>query len=358
MFDAKSLLEQLVTGAAKPAAQQAPGGGGGLADMFGQVLQGGGQAGGQGAAGLEGMLRNILSQSGGPAAASNAPAAAPGGSADSGLSLDDILGKLKDQAGQLGGGAGGNVLETLGKALSQATAGAKEGAGRIGEATGASEALGKAMGGRTPEDIMAQLKDLVAQNQLGAGAVLGGLGGMLLGTRTGRGVATGAVKLGALALIGGLAYKAYQNYEAGKPLISGATAGAHAAPSGSGFEPEAVTNDSAVLIIRTMIAAAAADGRIDENEKQQILSALGGSSGNQEAMAFVQNELKNPASPQTLASSVSSQSEALQVYTAARIAIEADSGAEQAFLANLAGALGIDAKLAAHIDATAKSQAA
>lgn len=372
MFDAKSLLEQLVNGAGKPAAQSTQGGGG-LADILGQVLQSGGQSGGQGSgglsdilgklgqagqgaggsAGLEGMLRNIMGGAGG---SGSTPTTGSGTSAAGGLGLDDILGKLKDQAGQLGGG-GGNLLETLSKALGQATEGVKEGAGRIGDATGARDALGKAMGGRSPDDILAQLKDLVAQNQLGAGAALGGLGGLLLGTQTGRGVAASAVKLGALALIGGLAYKAYQNYETGKPLISGATALAEA-PRGSGFEPEVVTNDSAVLIIRTMIAAAAADGRIDENEKRQILSALGDAGGNDEAKAFVQRELQSPASPTAIASSVRTQAEGLQVYTAARVAIETDSSAERAFLTDLASKLGIDAKLAAHIDATAKSQGA
>jgi uncharacterized membrane protein YebE (DUF533 family) len=373
MFDAKSLLEQLVTGAGKPAAQSTQGGGG-LADILGQVLQGGGQSGGQGAgglgdilgklgqagqgaggsAGLEGMLRNIMGGAGG---SGSAPTTGSGTGAAGGLGLDDILGKLKDQAGQLGGGGSGNLLETLSKALGQATEGVKEGAGRIGDATGARDALGKAMGGRSPDDILAKLKDLVAQNQLGAGAALGGLGGLLLGTQTGRGVAASAVKLGALALIGGLAYKAYQNYETGKPLITGASTLAEA-PRGSGFEPEAVTNDSAVLIIRTMIAAAAADGRIDENEKRQILSALGDAAGNDEAKAFVQREVQSPASPATIASGVRTQAEGLQVYAAARVAIETDSSAERAFLADLASKLGIDAKLAAHIDATAKSQGA
>jgi len=48
----------------------------------------------------------------------------------------------------------------------------------------------------------------------------------------------------------------------------------------------------------------------------------------------------------------------VQVYTAARIAIEADSSAEKNFLAGLAQRLNIDAKLAAHIDATARSAGA
>jgi uncharacterized membrane protein YebE (DUF533 family) len=367
MFDAKSLLEQIVTGATHQSAPGATGGGGGLADILGklggQAGQGGalgdilgklgqGAQGAGGAAALEGMLRNIMGGAGGtPGQAQAAPGAT--GTPAAGGGLDDLLGKLKEQAGQLGGGQGGNVLDTLGKVLGQATQGVKEGAGKLGEVTGAKDALG----GRTPEDLIAQVKDLIANNQLGAGAVLGGLGGLLLGTRTGRGIAGGALKLGALAMIGGLAYKAYDNYQSGKPLITGATSLAEA-PQGSGFEAGAVTNDRAVLIIRTMIAAAAADGRIDEREKQQILGALGDAPANDEARAFVQRELQNPAKPADLAATVRSKEEAVQIYTAARIAVEVDSAAETAFLTELAQNLGIDAKLAAHIDATAKSSGA
>jgi uncharacterized membrane protein YebE (DUF533 family) len=72
----------------------------------------------------------------------------------------------------------------------------------------------------------------------------------------------------------------------------------------------------------------------------------------------VQAELSNPASADDLAGAVTSQQTAVQVYTAARIAIESDSAAEQDFLATLADRLGIDNKLAAHIDATARSAAA
>ncbi len=63
---------------------------------------------------------------------------------------------------------------------------------------------------------MAKLKELIAQHQMGAAATAGGLGAVVLGTKTGRSAAMGAAKLGALALIGGLAYKAYQNYSAGQ----------------------------------------------------------------------------------------------------------------------------------------------
>jgi uncharacterized membrane protein YebE (DUF533 family) len=276
----------------------------------------------------------------------NATANQPGG-------LSDVLAKLQQQ--------GGSFADILGRVLGQATSGVREGASRIDEATGASryarDALSEATG-RTPEELMAQLKQLLANNQLGAGAALGGLGALILGTGAGRSLAGSAVKLGSLALIGGLAYKAYQNYQQDRPLLTGGQSQQQAllaAPEGSGFEPDAVTNESAALLVRAMIAAAAADGRIDEREQQKILGGLKQAGLADAAEQFLAREIKNPATVDDLANAVSSPAEGVQVYTAARIAVEPDTNEEHEFLAALAERLGIDEGLAAHIDAAARS---
>jgi uncharacterized membrane protein YebE (DUF533 family) len=341
MFDAKSLLEQIAGNTRQTAAPQSGAPGGGLADILGQFASAiqtpgnSGPTGGQGG-GLSDLLRNL---SGG------------------GANADQILAQVKEQAAKFGGPSGAQLVETLTKAFGQATEGVREGATRIDQATGARERVTQAAGA-TPEEMMAQVKDLIARNQLGAGAVLGGLGAILLGTKTGRGVATNAAKLGALALIGGLAYKAYQNYQTGKPLITGPENAAHEAPAGSGFEPAAISNDAAMLMIKAMIAAAAADGRIDDREYERILESAGGVSMSAEAKAFLESELRNPATARALASAVTSPEEALQVYTAARLAIDADNAYETRFLAELAGALGINSSLARQVDATTISTTA
>ena len=376
MFDARSLLEQLVRGAGQPqqAAQGQPGGLGGLGDILGQLGQAmgqqgrpaaGGQAGTQGGGlgGLEDILKNMLPG----ATETTRPGAAAGPAGSGGGGLGDILGRIQEglaKQGQQGGSAagqpGGGLMDILGQVLGQATQGVREGAGRIDSATGASghmrDALGKATG-KSPDDLLAQLKELIQNNQLGAGAVAGGLGSILLGTRTGRSIAMSAAKLGALALIGGLAYKALQNYQQGRPLITGPDGQLAEAPHGSGFEASAVTNDAAQLYIRGMIAAAAADGRIDEREQQKILGGLKQAGLDAAAEQFLAQELNNPASADTLVRSVGSEAEAVQLYTAARIAIDLDTAEEHEFLVSLAQGLGIDDKLASHIDAQARAAA-
>lgn len=387
MFDAKSILEALVNGAAPRQPQQAAGGGG-LGDILAQLAkaaQGGGtpaapaphaQQADSGLGGLSDLLGKLLPQQGSAPSAHAAPAESglgglgdllgklqqqAGGAASAGAGgLGDLLGKLQQQASGAANNAGlggGNIMDILTKVLGQATEGAREGAGKIGAATGASDALGKAMGGMSGDDILNKLKELAGQNQFGAGAAAGGLGAVVLGTQAGRNLAASAAKLGALALIGGLAYKALLNYQNGQPLITGAHSVTQPAPQGSGFEPAAVTNDAATLYIRAMIAAAAADGRIDQAEMANIMGGLkqGGLEANAEE--FLAGEFNAPASIDDLASGCQSAEQAVQVYTAARLAISPDSQAEAAFLAALAERLGVDAKLAAHIDSATRNAA-
>ena len=192
------------------------------------------------------------------------------------------------------------------------------------------------------------------KNNPGAAAALAGaLGALVLGTRTGRSVATDAAKLGGLVLIGGLAYKAYQNHQAGKPVLGGEASAPSAAPSGSGFEAAGQSNEHAMLYLRAMIAAAASDGVISNSERDRIMSGLGQAGLDPSASDFLESEFRHPASVAELAAGAGSPEIAAQVYAAARVAIEPHSEAERQFLRDLASALDLDADLVAHIDAGA-----
>lgn len=349
MLDAKSLLEALMRGAEPAQAKAVPqSSSGGLGDLLSELGKATGQGGGAGG-GLADILGNLQKQLG----AGSASNAAPGGGQQGG-GLGDILGELQKQLG--GASKGGGLLDVLGQVLGQATSGVKEGAGKLDEMTGASKVARDALGqatGKSPEDLLAQLQELIRTNQLGAGAALGGLGALVLGTRAGRSLAGSAARLGALALIGGLAYKAYQNYSQGKPVLGGDPQSLAAAPTGSGFEPQAISNDAALNYIRAMIAAAAADGRIDETESRKILGSLAQAGLDDAAHSFLRRELERPASIEELTGAVRSEAEAVQLFTAARLAVDAKATEEAEFLNELARRLGLDAGLVAHIDAEA-----
>lgn len=264
--------------------------------------------------------------------------------------LGGMLGGLAEQV-QRSGGLGG----LAGQIMTQATQGVGDAARQTGVQQGANDALGKVTGGRTPDQLIEQAKGLFSSNPALATAVLGGLGALVFGTSTGRSVAGSAAKLGGLALIGGLAYKAYQNYQAGKPLLDSRQQEVLPAPAGTGFEPQAASEATALVFIRAMIAAAAADGHIDTEERSTILGGLKEAGLDREAHDWLAKEMANPASIDALVEAAESPELAAQIYTAARIAINPETAPEKDFLAGLAGSLGLDAELVANIDAAASA---
>lgn len=251
----------------------------------------------------------------------------------------------------------GQAGSMVGSVFGQATAGVKQAAGEIDARTGASnkasEILTQATG-KSPTDFLAQAKELAARNQLATGAALGGLAAILLGTGTGRAITGSAARIGGLALIGGLAYKALQNYQAGKPLLDLASAA-----NELGGQPPALPAPNeqthALRLVRAMIAAASADGIVDDRERAAITGNLKAAGLDAEAGNFIAAEFANPADITTLTAGISSPDEAAQVYAAARLAIDPDHKDEQDFLAALAASLKLEPGLVAHIDAAASS---
>ncbi|CAN7544828.1 DUF533 domain-containing protein [Bosea sp. LjRoot90] len=274
-----------------------------------------------------------------------------GGQASGGLG--GVLGNLAQQVQQAGGPGG--LTGMAGQIFGQATQGVQDAARNTGLQQGATDIVGQFSGGKTPEQLIEQAKGMLGGNQLAAGAVLGGLGALIFGTSAGRSLAGSAAKVGGLALIGGLAYKAFQNYQAGKPLLGADQQAVLPPPSGSGFEPEAASNASALVFIRAMIAASASDGHIDETERNAILGGLREAGLDAEANEWLTKELANPASVDALVEGAETPELAAQIYTAARVAINPDTPAEKDFLAGLAGSLGLDAELVANIDAAASA---
>jgi uncharacterized membrane protein YebE (DUF533 family) len=269
--------------------------------------------------------------------------------------------KLLNQ--MFGAGGGENPLNKiggmLGGLLNDSVSGMKDGAVAIEQKTGIgakADAALKGATGKSGGELFDQAKAFASGNKVAAGAALGGLGVLLLGTRGGRGFLGSAASLGGLAMIGGLAYKAWQNHQAGN--TAAAPAQIEAAPAASPFgETGNVEQDNAaaMLVLRAMIAAAACDGVIDNEERSRIIGALENAGLDVHAAKFLDAEFAKPATIAELAAAANTPALAAQAYTAARIAIEPDRTAEKAFLTNLAAALNLDAGLVAQIDAGASA---
>jgi len=187
----------------------------------------------------------------------------------------------------------------------------------------------------------------------------GALAAVLLGTKTGRSLSGSALKLGGLAVVAGLGYTAYKNYQAGKQPkpVEHDSLPEMLPPPDSPFSMQSpqLTNDFALSLVRAMIAAAKADGHIDATERARIMDKVHMSGMSAEAEAFIEGELANPTDIDSLVSAASTEEQKVELYTASRLAIEPDSRAERGYLDLLAGRLGLPDPLVEHIEATVSS---
>ncbi|SIQ24733.1 Uncharacterized membrane protein YebE, DUF533 family [Rhizobium sp. RU33A] len=186
----------------------------------------------------------------------------------------------------------------------------------------------------------------------------GALAAVLLGTKTGRSLGGNALKLGGLAVIAGLGYQAYRNYKSGQPAEpTQALPELLPPPKDSPFstEPEAISNDFALSLVRAMIAAAKADGHIDVSERARIMDKVHLSGLGSEAEAFIEAELAKPIDLDALVASAKTEEQKVEIYTASRLTIEPDTRTERGYLDMLAGRLGLPDALVDHIEATVAS---
>jgi uncharacterized membrane protein YebE (DUF533 family) len=202
----------------------------------------------------------------------------------------------------------------------------------------------------TVRDTVGQATDMAKNNKLATGALLA----VLLGTSKGRSVTGTAVKVGGLAAIAGLGYQAWKNYQAGKPAMGGAASTEPAlleAPKGSGFELPG-QDDFALVLVRAMIAAARADGHIDENERARIADKVALAGLGSEEREFLMRELEQPVDLDALLASARTEPQKVELYTASRMAIDPDTRAERGYLDLLAGRLQLPDALVDHIEST------
>ncbi|MCA9221933.1 MAG: tellurite resistance TerB family protein [Planctomycetales bacterium] len=109
------------------------------------------------------------------------------------------------------------------------------------------------------------------------------------------------------------------------------------APGSAGHLPTRA--DQAIWLVRAMIAAAAADGHVDAEERGKILDAATNSGMSQEDLSVLQTELNSPRSILELAAIGSTPEMSQQIYAASLLAIEVDTDAERQYLDQLASAL-------------------
>lgn len=217
------------------------------------------------------------------------------------------------------------------------------------------KSLGQVTGGQGAQGLTDKAKQTWdSQSTLGKGAIAGGLLGVLL-TRGGRRLIGTGVRVGGAALIGGLAYKAYEDWKAGKP--TGAEDGPIRLPSPDGTDflpadPEAA-DDLATRILQAMIAAAKADGHVTPEERVRIEAQLANLGLGDGANTLITSELDLPLDVGRVAALARNEREATEIYAASLLVVDEDAPAEKGYLALLAARMKLDPDLVAHLHAKA-----
>jgi len=163
----------------------------------------------------------------------------------------------------------------------------------------------------------------------GKGAAAGGLLGLLLGSKTGRKLAT----YGGLATLGAVAWQAYSQ---SRSRVNGDEARALVEP---------LPSESRV-VLRAILNAARVDGHIDERERDLIDKEIARLGGDASLRDWVEAELRQPLDPYAIAADVAGNPLlASEVYLASLLVIGEADFLERAYLDRLAENLALDADL-------------
>jgi uncharacterized membrane protein YebE (DUF533 family) len=181
-------------------------------------------------------------------------------------------------------------------------------------------------------------------------AVLGGLGALaaaILGSKSGGGRrgSRKSVGGGLLAMLASLAVAALQNSGRSPARLPRALMDVRTP------EDEEALEQEAEIIVRAMISAAKADGRVDETEMDNILGRLAEDGLTDEEKEFLRAEMRRPLDINEVIGSAQGRPElAAQIYAASLLAIEVDTPAEQQYLRDLARGLDLDPEVTTHIE--------
>lgn len=207
---------------------------------------------------------------------------------------------------------------------------------------------------------------------MAGGAVSGVITNLAMGKKSKK-MGKGALKVGALAAVGGLAWKAFQSYNQQKSSGSQAqqtaepsyyytpqrqTSGeqhTYSRPEPRTFDYERVSenrfdeiieeDNGQMLLMQAMIAAAYADGHIDNDEQQRIFNQVEEMDLSTAEKASLFDELRRPKSMQQIVAKVPDAETGVEVYAASLLAIDERLSVSQQYLDNLANHLCIPREL-------------
>jgi uncharacterized membrane protein YebE (DUF533 family) len=215
------------------------------------------------------------------------------------------------------------------------------------------QVLGGQLGGQKGAGTSQKSGGMISSDHV-TGAAVGGLAGLLLGSKSARKIAGPVAQLGGIAAVGTLAFQAWQGWQAKQ--------NGHALPpptsaEGTAFLPQnpVMRNDASLMVLSAMIAAAKSDGHIDAAEQEKIFGKLDEENLSAEEKSFLMDQFRRPLNIIELAATAKTPEQNAEIYTASVMAIQPDTATEITYLNNLATALKLDPGLRANIDTVVKS---
>ena len=225
----------------------------------------------------------------------------------------------------------------------------------VKQASGQSSSQGSSSGksmdvGQVVDSLSSQFKGgqgasggVDVKSLLGGGAL-----GMLVGSKRGRKMGGTALKYGALAGVGVLAWKAYQNYQSG-PAKSNPPIDAQQGQPLEELSGEA-QEQRGLEILQAMILAARADGHIDADERAALTREIEKLGPDDELNAWIQNQFDAPLDASALARQADSPQAAREMYLVSAVIIDEQNPMERAWLEQLATALKLPNAMARELD--------
>lgn len=183
--------------------------------------------------------------------------------------------------------------------------------------------------------------DSLLNADFGKGAVAGGALGLLLGrNKATRKLAT----YGGLAALGVMAYKAYGDYKRQQE------GGASAEPQTVDRLPPPLAELHSRAILKALVAAAKADGHVDDRERQVIEGEFARIHQNDTLQTWLRAELEKPLDPAEIASAGTTPEIASEMYLASLLVADEQNFMERAYLDELARQLKLDTDLKVQLE--------
>lgn len=178
---------------------------------------------------------------------------------------------------------------------------------------------------------------------IGTAALSTGALGSLVGGRRRRGVFGRVSRFSGMMALAGVAYQAYNQWQQQKQ-------GYPTSARSLDQLPEEEANRHSQAMVKAIIAAAKADGHVDEQERQMIEEQIAQSQDNPSLKQWLDQELRKPLDPLDVARSADSPEMAAEIYTASVLIADERNEREQRYLDELARHMQIPPDLKASLE--------